>query len=262
MPLATSLSISRPNPVIHRKSPSSNLLSSLVLTSLIGQVCIQVLTQLSLYIVLKHQPWYNKNTENVWTEDPTPVQFALFASSLFIYLANSFTCCAGRPHREEVWKNHAYSAMFFITLAFSILLEIISDSEGLSTLLDTAPLPTESKFPVIMASLIGFVVSVMYEKLLVKSLSLEISRYLERISLLLLIDADVNGKEWNGRWSLSYILSCIKAMARALLPSSMNIDQSLLLRARAQHNRNMKKNYLVYEEVMKQDIEREKLLLD
>lgn len=258
LPLATAISISRPSDTIHKKPPVSNLVGPQVLTELIGQTAIQAISQVSLYLAIKQQSWYEPPSDNVWVEEPGPTRLALFSSSLFLYLAGSLICCAGRPHRQSIWKNYRYSIVFFIMLVLIILLGAFSDSQGLANLLDTAPLPTESKVLIIMISLAGFAVSVMYNKLLAMPIASAILRYIERVTLLQLIDGELRGHDrMNGRPIL-----CLFTNARFLLqafsPSSIDVDGELLFRARALYNARNKMHYKVSQDRIMRDIERER----
>lgn len=112
-----------PFPVLSRKRPTADLVSRKVLTPLIGQIVLAVLTQLVVVETVRTRPWYvtsliyfeyqltfldryippkvdveDTNIEN--SENTT-----LFLISCYQYILSSVVLSVGPPFRQQIYKN-------------------------------------------------------------------------------------------------------------------------------------------------------------
>lgn len=108
---------------LHRKRPTSNLISKKVLVSLIGQIVIQALFQFTIYMHVKQQPFYRKperdGVKNIKNYENT----CLFLFSCFQYIFISAVFSVGYPYRKSLFSNGIL--LFYIIILKLILLIII-----------------------------------------------------------------------------------------------------------------------------------------
>jgi cation-transporting ATPase 13A2 len=106
LPIAILMSRFKPSRAIVPKRPTATLLSMKLLTSLFGQVFVQVLFQTSLYLFTIHQQWFTPIKAD--DEDLTILSYentTLFTFSTFQYLIVALIYCAGKPYRTPMHSN-------------------------------------------------------------------------------------------------------------------------------------------------------------
>ncbi|GAB7347984.1 hypothetical protein MBLNU459_g5485t1 [Dothideomycetes sp. NU459] len=117
LPIAIFMGWTGPYPVLSRKRPTASLVSRKVLTPLLGQIVICVLTQLVGWQVVRRQPWYqppildkdHSNSEN--SENTT-----LFLLSCFQYILSAIVLSVGPPFRQSM----AHNLPFVITMVVAV----------------------------------------------------------------------------------------------------------------------------------------------
>lgn len=106
IPVATSMSRSKPEPKLAVKRPTASLVSKRVLTSLIGQTMIQAVAQIGIYYWIRSQPYYIKPDTSV---DERRLKCfentVVFLVSCYQYIMVAFVFSVGEPYREALWKN-------------------------------------------------------------------------------------------------------------------------------------------------------------
>ncbi|PLB51778.1 hypothetical protein P170DRAFT_443914 [Aspergillus steynii IBT 23096] len=120
LPIAIFMGWTGPYPVLSRKRPTADLVSRKVLTPLLGQIVICVLTQLIAYKTVQSQPWFkpplidleNSNIEN--SENT-----ALFLVSTFQYTLTSVVLSVGPPFRMPMKSNMPFVSVIAIDLLVS-----------------------------------------------------------------------------------------------------------------------------------------------
>lgn len=95
-----------PHPVLSRKRPTANLVSRKVLTPLLGQISICILTQFVAFKTVQSQPWFQPpridlNNSNIENSENT----ALFLISIFQYIFTSIVLSVGPPFRMPMRAN-------------------------------------------------------------------------------------------------------------------------------------------------------------
>ncbi|KAI9037383.1 putative P-type ATPase [Aspergillus affinis] len=135
LPIAIFMGWTGPYPVLSRKRPTADLVSRKVLTPLLGQILICVLTQLIAYKTVQSQPWFkpplidleNSNIEN--SENT-----ALFLISTFQYTLASVVLSVGPPFRMPMKSNKPFMCVIAVDLIVSCYM-LFKPSEWVSRIM-------------------------------------------------------------------------------------------------------------------------------
>ncbi|SCU78143.1 LAMI_0A03598g1_1 [Lachancea mirantina] len=121
VPIAISMSWSKPYDRIVAKRPSANLVSPKILVPMVVNILIIFLFQFTPWIIVQRMPWYVKpivgGDDAVQSSDNT----ILFFVSNFQYVMTAVVLSVGPPYREPASKNPA----FLLDIACSTLLSIV-----------------------------------------------------------------------------------------------------------------------------------------
>ncbi|GFF47573.1 probable cation-transporting ATPase C1672.11c [Aspergillus lentulus] len=106
LPIAIFMGWTGPYPVLSRKRPTANLVSRKVLTPLLGQISICILTQFVAFKAVQSQPWFQPpridlDNSNIENSENT----ALFLISIFQYIFTSIVLSVGPPFRMPMRAN-------------------------------------------------------------------------------------------------------------------------------------------------------------
>lgn len=120
LPIAIFMGWSAAYPVLSRKRPTANLVSRKVLTPLLGQMVLCILTQFLAWHFVQQQPWYqppvlDPDHSNSLNSQNT----ALFLVSCFQYTLSAVVLSIGRPYREPMSRNLPFISTIFLALALS-----------------------------------------------------------------------------------------------------------------------------------------------
>ncbi|KAJ4319945.1 hypothetical protein N0V94_003615 [Neodidymelliopsis sp. IMI 364377] len=121
LPIAIFMGWSGAHPILSRKRPTANLVSRKVLTPLLGQMALCILTQFLAFHFVQKQNWYipptlDPNHSNSLNSQNT----ALFLVSCFQYTLSAVVLSVGRPYREPMSRNLPFISTIFIALALSV----------------------------------------------------------------------------------------------------------------------------------------------
>ncbi|KAI9096937.1 hypothetical protein DFS34DRAFT_128468 [Phlyctochytrium arcticum] len=148
IPIAVCMGRSGPHPRISRTQPTASLVSRKVLTSLIGQVLIQVTFQVIAFVWVRRQPWYEPPARPDGSEnDPDePIKksyenTAVFVTSLFQYIFVAVAFCVGAPYRQSMWKNVPFLITVTTLVVMAVLITMVP-MPPLSDWLELEPIPT------------------------------------------------------------------------------------------------------------------------
>lgn len=161
------------------KRPTASLVSKRVLTSLFGQVIIQVVGQFWLFYWIKQQKWYQKPDTNV--DDRKFKCFentAVFLLSCYQYLLVAIAFSVGKPYRQSMWKNGKYNEnlninhksllgyfMLTVTVLAAIILFInVYPTEWVSDFLDLLIIPMEGRMYILFIAITNCLASWFGEK--------------------------------------------------------------------------------------------------
>ncbi|KAK9478858.1 hypothetical protein V1514DRAFT_329959 [Lipomyces japonicus] len=117
LPIAVFMAESGPYKLLCPKRPTANLVSQKILVKLVGQIFISIFFQISIYILVRHQPWYmppvaGADDSHVQSSENT----ALFLASCYQYILIAIVLSIGPPYREALYKNY----YFVITIAVTV----------------------------------------------------------------------------------------------------------------------------------------------
>lgn len=106
LPIAIFMGWTGAFPVLAKKRPTANLVSRKVLTPLIGQIVLCVLTQLIAYKAVQGQPWFvppelDPDKSNIVNSENT----ALFLVSCYQYVLSGVVLSVGPPYRRSMTSN-------------------------------------------------------------------------------------------------------------------------------------------------------------
>ncbi|PCG95941.1 ATPase, P-type, K/Mg/Cd/Cu/Zn/Na/Ca/Na/H-transporter [Penicillium occitanis (nom. inval.)] len=159
LPIAIFMGWNDPFPVLSRKRPTADLVSRKVLTPLIGQIVLAVLTQLVVVETVRTRPWYippkvdveDTNIEN--SENTT-----LFLISCYQYILSSVVLSVGPPFRQQIYKNTPFLVTLFLTLALSTFM-LSETSDIVMTVMQLTPIPWSFEFFLVILAICSFAAS-------------------------------------------------------------------------------------------------------
>jgi len=120
LPLSLCMALTAASEHLARKAPTGNLLSPTITISLFGQIAIQGIFQVLVYLVLRTQSWYVPpqpavaSAEPKLTDSPGPMitsdyvrpeSTTLFLFSCFLYMSGSVVFSIGRDYRKSMFTN-------------------------------------------------------------------------------------------------------------------------------------------------------------
>ncbi|KAK6433634.1 hypothetical protein LTR95_010188 [Oleoguttula sp. CCFEE 5521] len=120
LPIAIFMGWTGPYPELAKKRPTASLVSRKILTPLLGQIAICILTQAIAWVVVRQQPWYkppvldkeHSNSNN--SENST-----LFLLSCYQYILSAVVLSVGPPFRESMARNLPFVATMMVALGIS-----------------------------------------------------------------------------------------------------------------------------------------------
>jgi cation-transporting ATPase 13A2 len=120
LPIAIFMGWSGPYPQLSRKRPTASLVSRKILTPLLGQIALCILTQTVAWVVVRQQSWYqppildpeHSNSEN--SENST-----LFLLSCYQYILSAVVLSVGPPFRQSMASNLPFVVTLLVALAIS-----------------------------------------------------------------------------------------------------------------------------------------------
>ncbi|KAF9952017.1 hypothetical protein BGZ72_006571 [Mortierella alpina] len=109
LPIAVFMGRTEAYSILSPKRPTANLVSRKVLTSLIGQMVIQLCIQATMFFLVRQQPWYQppkyeRGQKNIEGYENT----TLFSLTIFIYIFVAVVFSVGPPYRKPMSSNRAY----------------------------------------------------------------------------------------------------------------------------------------------------------
>ncbi|KAF3031721.1 hypothetical protein E8E11_001650 [Didymella keratinophila] len=120
LPIAIFMGWSAAYPILSRKRPTANLVSRKVLTPLLGQMVLCILTQYLAFHFVQKQPWYQPPVLDPEHSNSLNSQnTALFLVSCFQYILSAVVLSVGKPYREPMARNTPFITTIFLALALS-----------------------------------------------------------------------------------------------------------------------------------------------
>jgi len=111
-------------PTLSVSRPTASLISSRVLTSIIGHVALQFACQIGVFLLLRQQPWYT--SVGITGGKLTIVSYestVLFFLSSYQYISMAIVFSSGKPYRRPMYTNVAFVlVLLLLTSTTGILL--------------------------------------------------------------------------------------------------------------------------------------------
>lgn len=142
IPIAVTMSWSKPYHELAKKRPSANLVSPKILVPLILDIVFLFLFQFLPWIWIQGRPWYIKpivgGDDAVQSSDNT----VLFYISNFQYILTSVVLSIGPPYREPVHHNVQYVRDIALSVLVSFVIMLVNPDSKLGNLLQLTSIPT------------------------------------------------------------------------------------------------------------------------
>ena len=161
LPLAYTMSWSRPRKKLTPKQPSSSLLSSSVLVSVIGQIIIQVLAQILMFFILTNES-SSCFAKGLNSNSPQCLEVTgIFHFTNIQYLATVLTYTRGDPFREAIYRNEWFAINVVLGIVISYCL-ILLDSNYLKWF-GVAHMENIVKMKIMIGSIVNFAITYFFE---------------------------------------------------------------------------------------------------
>ncbi|TPX31909.1 hypothetical protein SmJEL517_g04851 [Synchytrium microbalum] len=147
LPVAVFMGRSGPSKSISPRRPTASLTSKKVLTSLVGQVALQVIGQVYVFLWVRRQPWYLPPRYFAGDYDKIVGCYentVVFLVSSFQYLTMAAVFTRGPPFREPIWRNVPLLLLLLSLFALNTLL-VMAPPEFLAYQLELENLPYQGR---------------------------------------------------------------------------------------------------------------------
>ncbi|KJX93603.1 hypothetical protein TI39_contig4286g00001 [Zymoseptoria brevis] len=182
LPIAIFMGWSGPYHELSRKRPTASLVSRKVLTPLIGQIVICVMTQFIGWWFVRQQPWYkppiidkdhsnSKNSENS----------TLFLVSCFQYILSAIVLSVGKPFRQSMGHNLPFVITMLVALAISAYM-LFDPAPWLEDLMELTYLSQSFKLFILALATGGFAVSYIAERQILPTLARVLGKTIQKFS--------------------------------------------------------------------------------
>ncbi|TPX45622.1 hypothetical protein SeMB42_g01692 [Synchytrium endobioticum] len=161
LPVAVFMGRSGPAKTISPRRPTASLTSKKVLTSLVGQIFLQVLAQVYIFVWVRRQPWYLPpryfmgDAMNVIACHENTVVFLV---SSFQYLAMATVFTRGPPFREPIWRNVPLMLLLSLLLGLNSLL-VLHPTGILAQWLQLVDVPFQGRIHIFEVAMMGWLLS-------------------------------------------------------------------------------------------------------
>lgn len=164
LPIAIFMGWSGAFPRLSRKRPTASLVSRKVLTPLLGQITLCILTQAIAFEYVQKQPWYqppvvDKDHSNALNSQNT----ALFLVSCFQYTLSAVVLSIGKPFRQPMAQN----VPFVVTILFALIVTcymLFDPAQWLEKLMQLTWMSVQFRVFLLVLGLGNFVVAWFGEK--------------------------------------------------------------------------------------------------
>ncbi|KAL5382749.1 hypothetical protein DPSP01_006308 [Paraphaeosphaeria sporulosa] len=164
LPIAIFMGWSGAFPQLSRKRPTASLVSRKVLTPLLGQIVLCILTQALAYEYVQKQPWYlppvvDKDHSNSLNSQNT----ALFLVSCFQYTLSAIVLSVGKPFRQPMSQN----LPFVVTILFALVVTcymLFDPAQWLVRLMELTPMSLGFQIFLLVLGLGNFALAYLGEK--------------------------------------------------------------------------------------------------
>ncbi|EDO16420.1 hypothetical protein Kpol_1030p30 [Vanderwaltozyma polyspora DSM 70294] len=156
VPIAITMSWSKPYDKLVAKRPTANLVSPKILVPLVVSILICLLFQIIPWIVVQRMPWYLKpvvgDDHTVISSDNT----VLFFLSNFQYILVAVVLSVGPPYREPMSKNFGFIMDIAISIIMSIFLMGIDPDSFFGRLLQLSKISETFKVFIALLAIVNY----------------------------------------------------------------------------------------------------------
>lgn len=181
LPIAIFMGWTGPYPSLSRKRPTASLVSRKVLTPLLGQIVLCVLTQFIGWWFVRKQPWYqppvlDKNHSNSKNSENT----ALFLISCYQYILSAIVLSVGKPFRQSMRHNLPFVVTMLVALAISSYM-LFDPAPWVEDLMELTWLSTSFKVFILVLAVGAFCVSYLAERQVLPRLARWIGKFSQKV---------------------------------------------------------------------------------
>ncbi|KAK5135917.1 hypothetical protein LTR08_004375 [Meristemomyces frigidus] len=181
LPIAIFMGWSGPFPELAKKRPTASLVSRKILTPLLGQILLCVLTQLIGWLVVRKQPWYqppviDRDHSNSHNSENT----TLFLLSCYQYILSAVVLSVGPPFRQSMAHNLPFVITLLVALAISSYM-LFDPAPWLESLMELTWMSINFRIFVIALGVGYFACSYLAERQIFPRLSKWIGRFNQRV---------------------------------------------------------------------------------
>ncbi|THY34942.1 hypothetical protein D6D01_01751 [Aureobasidium pullulans] len=171
LPIAIFMGWTGPYPVLSKKRPTASLVSRKVLTPLLGQIVICVLTQLVGWEIVQRQPWYqppvlDKEHSNSQNSQNT----TLFLISCFQYILSAIVLSVGPPFRQSMTQNLPFVITMVVAVGVSAYM-LFDPAPWLVDLMELTDMSISFQVFILVLAIGGFACSYLAERVVFPPLS-------------------------------------------------------------------------------------------
>lgn len=126
---------------LHHRTPTANLISKRVLSSLFSQLFICLGFQYSLYHFLVRQSWYLPIPFSAFSDNILgQLNTALFSFTVFQYVIVAFVFTNNQPHQRPVYTNLPFMLVACVVTLWNFVF-LLFPSPRVATFMELVPLP-------------------------------------------------------------------------------------------------------------------------
>ena len=126
IPFAATMSWSDASKKLTKQTPTDTLISFSVLTSVIGQIFLQITIQLLIVSLVREEGWFTplKWVKNASHEDYNEQKICIESTALFMITIVEYSSCViaftkGAPYRAPIWENKSFLINVFLVMALA-----------------------------------------------------------------------------------------------------------------------------------------------
>ena len=164
LPIAIFMGWTGPYPELAKKRPTASLVSRKILTPLLGQIVLVILTQLIGWLAVRRQPWYeapilDPNHSNSLNSENT----TLFLLSCFQYILSAVVLSVGPPFRQSMAHNLPFVITMLVALAISAYM-LFDPAPWLTDLMELTWMAVDFRVFILGLGTVSFATSYLLER--------------------------------------------------------------------------------------------------
>lgn len=168
-PICFFMAVTSPAKKLTHHIPVRSLLSAPIVLSITGQSLINMGCLFGMLALIKHKDWYFPIYLHVVEDvDVSYENSTLFLFSNIQYISTMFSYNIAKPYMSPIYTNLILSVWVSVSVCISYYL-IFCPNDFTMGLLDLVYLPLEFRYELALGTIVNFVLSYMYEKILMQS---------------------------------------------------------------------------------------------